>query len=336
MQLSPPAARRETTPSGSPCPRRTTRSWTRPAPASPSPRLRRSLLLNPPLNRHPGPTQEPPPSDDATLRSLELSGVALEFDPATTGYAASVANRVAETAVTATVNDDGATYKVKLGGVSYADGVVPLAVGENAVTVEVAAEDGETTRTYTVSVTRAGPPSVAIALSPSDSAQEGETITATMSFSDLEADSEASTVDYIFRADVLDSEGNDADGCEGGGMGVDRNFNKVDEDPETRTATTAAGCPAGAYTLRASVSSADNIELASASVGFGVLEEPTIVVVPPPDEPGPSRQAQTEGTELWSVTMTVGQLGELTDRLDIFGYFRSASYEPGSFSDDDG
>ena len=284
----------------------------------------------------PGPTQEPPPSDDATLRSLELSGVALAFDPATTGYTASVANRVAETAVTATVNHDGATYTVKLGGVSQGDGVVPLAVGENAVTVEVAAEDGETTRTYAVTVTRAGPPFVTIALSPSDSVEEGEAITATMSFSDLETDSDTSTVDYVFRADVLDGEGNDADSCEGGGMGVDRNFNKVDEDPETRTGSTAAGCPPGAYTLRASVSSAANTELASASAGFGVLEEPTIVVVPPPGEPGPSRQA-TEGTELWSVTMTVHDLlSQNVVSLGFFGYFRGPSFqEPGSFSDDD-
>ena len=75
-------------------------------------------------------------------------------------------------------------------------------------------------------------------------------------------------------------------------MGVDRNFNKVDEDPETRTASTDAGCPPGAYTLRARVSSAANTELASASAGFGVLEEPTIVVVPPPDEPD---SAEAEG-----------------------------------------
>ena len=123
-------------------------------------------------------------------------------------------------------------------------------------------------------------PSVGIELSPSDSVEEGETITATMSFSDLEADSDTSTVDYVFRADVLDDQGGDADGCEGGGMGLDRNLNKVDEDPETRTASTAADCPAGAYTLRVSVSSADNTELASASAGFFILSAP--VVIEPP------------------------------------------------------
>ena len=123
-------------------------------------------------------------------------------------------------------------------------------------------------------------PSVGIELSPSDSVEEGETITATMSFSDLEADSDTSTVDYIFRADMLDDQGGDADGCEGGGMGRDRNFNKVDEDPETRTGGTAADCPSGTYTLRVSISSADNTELASASAGFFILSAP--VVIEPP------------------------------------------------------
>ena len=59
-------------------------------------------------------------SADATLSSLALSGVTLAFDPSTTGYTASVANDVTETTVTATVNDDGATYVIKLGGASDA------------------------------------------------------------------------------------------------------------------------------------------------------------------------------------------------------------------------
>ena len=69
------------------------------------------------------------------------------------------------------------------------------------------------------------------------SVDQGTAITATMSFSGLEDDADTSTTDYIFRADVLDSDNGDADGCEGGGMGVDRNINQVDENPETRTGT---------------------------------------------------------------------------------------------------
>ena len=101
----------------------------------------------------------PPLSTDATLSGLTLSGVDIgSFVPATAGYAASVANDVTETTVTATVNDGGASYTVKLDGVADSDGVIPLAVGSNVITVEVTAEDGETARTYTVTVTRAAPP----------------------------------------------------------------------------------------------------------------------------------------------------------------------------------
>ena len=59
--------------------------------------------------------------------------------------------------MTATLADTGAVYEVKLNGVVDQDGVVPLAVGDgNVIAVVVTAQDGETTRTYTVTVTRAG------------------------------------------------------------------------------------------------------------------------------------------------------------------------------------
>ena len=61
----------------------------------------------------------------------------------------------------------------------------------------------------------------------------------------------------------------------GYGLGVDRYMWKVDEDPEVRTGTISAGCPAGDYTLRASVSSPGNVELASASASFSVREPET-------------------------------------------------------------
>ena len=102
-------------------------------------------------------TRAKPLYRDATLSGLALSGVDFgKFEPATTSYTASVANDVDETTVTPTVNDDGATYDIKLGGVADADGTVSLAVGENVITIEVTAEDGETTRTYTVTVIQAG------------------------------------------------------------------------------------------------------------------------------------------------------------------------------------
>ena len=110
-------------------------------------------------------------------------------------------------------------------------------------------------------------PSVAVSLSPSGSVEQGTAITATMSFSNLEDDADTSTTDYIFRADVIG-----ADECEGGGLGKTRYMYKVDEDPETRGATISAGCPAGDYTLRVSISSPDSVELATATAAFSVTE----------------------------------------------------------------
>ena len=106
---------------------------------------------------------EPPTpelSDDAMLNALTLSGVDFgTFDTTTTSYTAQVANSLSETTVTLEVNDSGASYVIKLGGVTDPDGVITLSVGSNIITVEVTAEDDATTRTYTVTVTRAEPPS---------------------------------------------------------------------------------------------------------------------------------------------------------------------------------
>ena len=242
--------------------------------------------------------QPEPPSTDATLSGLILSDVTLSFASATTEYTASVANDVTETTVTPTVNDGGATYAIELGGVADADGVIPLAVGSNVITVEVAAEDGNTIKTSTVTVSRAAPPTsgpaVAIALSPSGPVDEGTEITVTMSFANLESDSDTSDADYIFRADVVN-----ADACEGGGMGNDRYMYKVDEDPEVRTGTISASCASGNYTVEVSISSPDDVELASATTDFtvnaaGQQQQP---------EPPPSADATLSGLTLSDVTL---------------------------------
>ena len=97
-------------------------------------------------------------SADASLSALSLSGVTLTpvFASGTAAYTASVANSVTETTVRATAVAD-AAYEVKLNGVVDQDGVVPMAVGSgNVIAVFVTAQDGVTTQTYTVTVTRAG------------------------------------------------------------------------------------------------------------------------------------------------------------------------------------
>ena len=99
-------------------------------------------------------------SSDASLSALSLSGVTLTpaFASGTIAYTASVANSVTETTVTATARDENASVEVTSEDADdqTLGDQVALAVGETTVAIEVIAEDGETTRTYMVTVTRAG------------------------------------------------------------------------------------------------------------------------------------------------------------------------------------
>ena len=155
-------------------------------------------------------------------------------------------------------------------------------VGDYTIRATISTPQGVELASATASFTVAAPaqeptasPTASIALSPSNAVEQGTEITAAMSFGGLASDSDTSTTDYVFRADVVD-----ADDCEGGGMGKDRYMYRVDDDPEVRTGTVSADCPAGAYTLRVSISSADNTELASASAGFFILRAPQSVEPP--------------------------------------------------------
>ena len=96
-------------------------------------------------------------SSDAALSALSLISVELEQDFSSTAYSytVSVATDVTQTTVTATLNDTAASYVVKLGGAVAEDDVMDLTPGRNVITVHVTAEDGVTTRVYTVVVTRA-------------------------------------------------------------------------------------------------------------------------------------------------------------------------------------
>ena len=106
-------------------------------------------------------SQQTQASTDATLSGLTLTGVDFgTFTSSTVTYTASVAYSVSETTVTPTLNDSDASYVTKLGGTEVSDGTVSLAVGSNVITVDVTAEDGSTTQTYTVTVTRAAAPLV--------------------------------------------------------------------------------------------------------------------------------------------------------------------------------
>ena len=213
-------------------------------------------------------TRSAPPSTDATLSALTLSGVDIgAFAPGTISYTAQVANSVTQTTVTATTNHSGASYEVKLGGAVDDDGIVPLSVGKNNISVVVTAEDGITTRVYTAVVAREGSP-VTIEFSPASPVDEGTDVTVTMSFEDLTMDSSA---DLLLRADVVDDEGVPANACEGTGIGIDQMMHVVDENPEVRTGIVSANCPQGDYSIEVNLTSADDAGIAFASADFSVV-----------------------------------------------------------------
>ena len=104
-------------------------------------------------------------SDDATLSALALSPgtLAPPFVATTEAYTAAVEHRITQATLTATPNDSAATVRyldaadaVLADADTNTDGhQVALSTGQNTIKVEVSAEDGTTTKTYTVTVTRA-------------------------------------------------------------------------------------------------------------------------------------------------------------------------------------
>ena len=66
-----------------------------------------------------------------------------------------------------------------------------------------------------------------------------------------------------------------ADACEGNGLGVERYMHDVDENPEIRQGTISASCPAGSYTVRASIRSYDNTQTAEATADFTINAPPS-------------------------------------------------------------
>ncbi|WP_367873524.1 cadherin-like beta sandwich domain-containing protein [Luteolibacter sp. Populi] len=107
----------------------------------------------------------PVPSANANLSGLAISGASLSpaFNTLTGTYSTTVANNVASVSVTPTTAVASATVKVN--GVTVASGVasgpISLNVGSNLITTVITAENGTSTRIYTVGVTRAAPVTVA-------------------------------------------------------------------------------------------------------------------------------------------------------------------------------
>ena len=86
-------------------------------------------------------------SSDAALKSLSISKGSLDFSPNVTSYDVEVNNDVSSINVSATPNDSKAKITSGTGSKS-------LSVGSNKIEVIVLAEDGTSSRTYTINVTR--------------------------------------------------------------------------------------------------------------------------------------------------------------------------------------
>lgn len=97
-------------------------------------------------------------SQNADLQSLILSNGSINesFSPNELSYTANVSNQVRDIQITATSADLFATMKIN--GQQVASGqpsqLIPLQVGSNTISIEVAAQDG-TQKTYTISIKRA-------------------------------------------------------------------------------------------------------------------------------------------------------------------------------------
>ena len=96
---------------------------------------------------------------DATLASISLSSGTLSpvFASGTIAYTATVGNLVSSITVSPTLNEVNATVKVNGTAVvsGNASASIPLTVGSNEITILVTAQDGSTTKTYTLTITRA-------------------------------------------------------------------------------------------------------------------------------------------------------------------------------------
>ena len=101
-----------------------------------------------------------PISSATTLASLQITAGTLtpQFGAETTAYTASVQNTTTQMVVRAVPSISNATVTVNGAAVSAAgeSAPIPLSVGANTISIVVRAQSGDT-RTYTITVNRAGP-----------------------------------------------------------------------------------------------------------------------------------------------------------------------------------
>ena len=213
-----------------------------------------------------------------TLRSMVFSGIELgPFDPNTTAYTVSVPPLIGTTTVTVATSEPGAVVEI---APPDSDATLPghqvtLATGANVVTITVTAADGQTTRTYTVTLNRGS------------SAADASLGTLTLGGVDFGAfdplvTSYAAGVDSGVTSTTLTAVASapgatvaiapaDADaGTEGHQIGLERGVNVI-----TITVTAEDGTTTETYTVavtRAASADASLRELALSGVDFGVFD----------------------------------------------------------------
>lgn len=98
-------------------------------------------------------------SNDATLSAMTLSSGILSpaFSSSTISYISSVSNATSSITITPTVNESHATVQARVNGGTWVgvSNSLALNVGSNTIDVLVTAQDNTTTKTYTITVTRA-------------------------------------------------------------------------------------------------------------------------------------------------------------------------------------
>lgn len=101
------------------------------------------------------------PGSDATLSAVSLSSGTLKpsFVSGTSNYTAAVDNSTTSVTVTPVASDTAATIKVNGNVVASgsASSAVPLELGSNTITLVVTAQNGTSTKSYTLTVSRATP-----------------------------------------------------------------------------------------------------------------------------------------------------------------------------------
>jgi cysteine-rich repeat protein len=118
-------------------------------------------------------------SSDASLANFEATGLDLspQFTADNTSYSATVG--ISITAIAVTISSGNNQTTIKIDGVTVDSGAphtVNLPVGQTQIVVEVTAEDGITTKTYTLTITRPG-----VGLTPASSnLYSGHTATLTV------------------------------------------------------------------------------------------------------------------------------------------------------------